>query len=155
MSEKPNDLPASGRFEGGTHRFPVRVYFEDTDLSGIVYHANYLRFMERARSDMMRHAGIDQRAAMAAGEGAYAVVDLAIRYKAPARLEDDLVVESTLGDIRAASCVIHQRVRRGRSILTEATVTAALVSPEGRPLRQPRAWVERFKRLKEGEKLSS
>lgn len=154
MSEEQRDRPASGRFEGGVHLFPVRVYFEDTDLSGIVYHANYLRFMERARSDMLRLAGIDQRAAMEAGEGAYAVVDLAIKFRSPARLEDDLVVESTVEEIRAASCVIHQRVRQGTRILTEATVQAALVSDQGRPLRQPRVWVETFKRLKEGENLT-
>lgn len=154
MTEEKRDLPATGRFEGGVHLFPVRVYFEDTDLSGIVYHANYLRFMERARSDMLRLAGIDQRKAMEADEGAYAVVDLTIKYRAPARLDDDLVVESTVADIRAASCVIHQRVRLGTHILTEATVHAALVSRQGRPLRQPRAWVETFKRLKQGEDLT-
>ena len=109
--------------------------------------------MERARSDMLRLAGIDQRAAMEAGEGAYAVVDLAIRYKAPAKLDDDLLVESTVGEVRAASCVIHQRVRRGETILTDATVQAALVSSQGRPLRQPRDWVDRFKRLKEGKTI--
>lgn len=154
MSEEKRDLPATGRFEAGVHLFPLRVYFEDTDLSGIVYHANYLRFMERARSDMLRLAGIDQRKAIEADEGAYAVVDLTIKYRAPARLDDDLVVESTVEDIRAASCVIHQRVRLGARILTEATVHAALVSRHGRPLRQPRAWVETFKRLKQGEDLT-
>lgn len=154
MSEEQRDCPVSGRLDAGVHRFPLRVYFEDTDLSGIVYHANYLRFMERARSDMLRLAGIDQRAAMEAGEGTYAVVDLTIKYRSPARLDDNLVVESTVEEIRAASCVIHQRVRQGTRILTEATVQAALVSPEGRPLRQPRAWVEIFKRLKKGENLT-
>ena len=66
---------------GSEHRFPVHVYFEDTDLSGVVYHANYLRFMERARSDMLRAAGIDQRAAFESGEGVYAITNLAIRYR--------------------------------------------------------------------------
>ena len=65
--------PPSGSFEGAVHRFAVRVYFEDTDLSGVVYHANYLRWFERARSDMLRLLGVDQRAAQEAGEGAYAV----------------------------------------------------------------------------------
>lgn len=148
MNDETRDTPRSGYFEGGEHRFPVRVYFEDTDTSGIVYHANYLRFMERARSDMLRLAGIDQRAAMGAGKGAYAVVDLAIRYRAPARLDDDLLVVSTVAEVRAASCVIHQRVMSGETILSQAEVTAALVSREGRPRRQPREWVEIFKRLK-------
>ena len=65
--------PANGQMRGKTHFFPVRVYFEDTDLTGIVYHANYLRFMERARSDMIALAGADQREAQEAGEGAYVV----------------------------------------------------------------------------------
>ena len=101
--ERCDDIPVSGRFAGIEHRYPVRVYFEDTDLSGVVYHANYLRYMERARSDMLRLAGVDQRAAFEAGEGAYAVADLQIRFAAPARLDDDLVVVTGLRAVRAAS----------------------------------------------------
>ena len=73
-----------GRFVGREHHFPLRIYFEDTDFSGLVYHANYLRYMERARSDMLKCAGIDQRAAFEAGEGVYAVSELDIKYKSPA-----------------------------------------------------------------------
>ena len=147
------DLPATGRFDGSAHRFPVRVYFEDTDLSGIVYHANYLRFMERARSDMLARVGIDQRASFDADpaigdSGVYAVSDLRIRYRAPARLDDALVVVSTVTGIGAATATIQQRVMRGDTILTDATVTAAFLSRAGRPKRQPRAWVEAFERLK-------
>ena len=142
-----DDLPLGGRFDGVEHRFPVRVYFEDTDLSGVVYHANYLRYMERARSAMLRLAGIDQRAAFEAGEGAYAVADLRIRYHAPARLDDDLLVMTRLQQVRAAGVIIHQRVSRGGEILAVAEVTAALVAPNGRPRRQPAAWVETFRRL--------
>ncbi|MEG3179164.1 tol-pal system-associated acyl-CoA thioesterase [Sphingomonas sp. LT1P40] len=138
------DQPIAGRFDGIEHRFPVRVYFEDTDLSGVVYHANYLRFMERARSDMLRCAGVDQRAVFEAGEGVYAIRDLAIRYHAPARLDDALVVVSRLVRLRAASVDIHQRVMRGGELLTEATVEAAFVTPSGRPKRQPAEWVEAF-----------
>ena len=141
------DQPAAGRFDGREHRFAVRVYFEDTDLSGVVYHANYLRYMERARSDMLRIAGIDQRAAFEAGEGAYAVADLAIRYAAPARLDDALVVVSTVERVRGASVVIHQRVMRDAVVLTEAEVTAALVSAAGRATRQPAAWTAIYRRL--------
>jgi acyl-CoA thioester hydrolase len=151
MKEEIRDQPVSGYFDGKEHRFPVRVYFEDTDLSAIVYHANYLRFMERARSDMLRLSGIDQRGRMEAGEGAYAVVDLAIKYRLPAKLDDDLVVVSHVIGVRAASCTIHQRVIRGGHILTEAQVTAALVSSTGRPMRQPREWIDTFKRLETGE----
>ena len=95
-----------GAFVGAEHHFRARVYFEDTDLSGIVYHANYLRYMERARSDMLRIAGIDQRAAMDAGEGSWAVTDLTIKYRSPARLDDDLLVVSTVQAVRGASVII-------------------------------------------------
>lgn len=141
------DAPQTGRFAGREHRFPIRVYFEDTDLSGVVYHANYLRYMERARSDMLRLAGIDQRAAQDAGIGVYAVSEVALRYLAPARIEDALVVVSRLLEIRAASSLIHQRVMRDGLILAEATVKAAFVSMAGRPVRQPRPWITAFEEL--------
>jgi acyl-CoA thioester hydrolase len=137
---------------GKTHLFPVRVYFEDTDATGIVYHANYLRFIERARSDMIAMAGADQRAAQEAGEGNYVVAALSIRYRAPAKLDDALVIVSRVEALRAASLLIHQRVMRGEEVLAEAEVTAAFVTPEGRPRRQPRAWMENFSGLlQEGE----
>jgi acyl-CoA thioester hydrolase len=139
--------PAEGVLRGGTHYFPLRVYFEDTDVAGIVYYANYLRFMERARSDMIRAAGIDQRAALEAGEGVYAVAEASIKYRAPAKLGDDLIVVTEIDEVRAVSVLIHQRVMRGDELLADARVTAAFLSPDGRPRRQPRTWVEEFKRL--------
>lgn len=147
----PDIIPFSGRFEGRAHYFACRVYFEDTDFSGIVYHANYLRYLERARSDMLRCLGIDQRGTYAAGEGVYAVADMALRFVRPAKMDDDLVVISQITRLRAAACIIHQRViRRGQSIadsfetLLDAEVTAAFINPDGRPIRQPRAWVDAF-----------
>ena len=140
-------LPALGRFVGPEHHFVLRVYFEDTDLTGVVYHANYLRFMERARSDMLLAAGIDQRAAQEGGEGAYAIANLAIRYRAPARLGDELTVISRLVRLRAASVDIHQRVMRTTTIVTEAEVEAAFVTPSGRPRRQLPEWVAAFEPL--------
>ncbi len=142
-----NHSPPSGHFDGPTHRFPVRVYFEDTDLSGVVYHANYLRFMERARSDMLRTLGLDQHGAFVAGEGVYAVADLRIKFRRPARLDDDLIVISRVAHIGAATAAIHQAVMRGADILTEADVTAAFLTLGGKPRRQPRAWVAAFQRL--------
>jgi acyl-CoA thioester hydrolase len=141
--------PAEGAFDGKIHFFPLRIYFEDTDLAAIVYHANYLRFMERARSDMLRAAGIDQRAAVEAGEGVYAVAELSIRYRGSAKLDDDLIVASKMLEVRAASVVIQQRVMRGDQVLTDARVTAAFLTPEGRPKRQPAAWVALFRDLLE------
>jgi len=145
-----------GAFVGAEHHFRARVYFEDTDLSGIVYHANYLRYMERARSDMLRLAAIDQRAAMEAGEGSWAVTDLAIKYRRPARLDDDLLVVSTVDAVRGASVIISQRILRGTDTLsgetlTDGQVTAAFLSPEGRPRRQPAGWADRFTAIMNGE----
>jgi len=145
------DSPYAGAFVRGTHHFALRVYFEDTDVAGIVYYANYLKYMERARSDMLRCAGIDQRGALEAGEGVYVVAEANIKYRAPARLDDALCVLSELREVRAASCVIQQRVMRGHEMLAEAIITAAFLV-DGRPRRQPGAWLEAFRRLQnEGE----
>jgi acyl-CoA thioester hydrolase len=140
-------LPALGHFSGQEHFYVLRVYFEDTDLTGVVYHANYLRFMERARSDMLLAAGIDQRAVHEAGEGAYAVRDLRIRYAAPARLGEELTVISRLVRLRPASVDIQQRVMRRETILAQAEVEAVFVSPGGRPRRQPGDWLAAFEPL--------
>ena len=140
--------PYEGAFVDGTHHFALRVYFEDTDVAGLVYYANYLKFIERARSDMLRCAGVDQRAAIEAGVGVYVVAEANIKYRSPAKLDDGLVVLSKVKAVRAASCLIQQRVMRGADVLVEATITAAFVSPEGRPKRQPRAWAEAFERLR-------
>ena len=147
MDATPEPMPLEGRFAGREHLFRLRVYFEDTDLSGVVYHANYLRYMERARSAMLRSAGIDQRAAHEGGEGVYVVRDIGLRYLAPARLDDTLTVVSRLIQLRAASVVIHQRVMRDTAVLTDATVEAAFVAPSGRPRRQPAGWTDIFERL--------
>jgi acyl-CoA thioester hydrolase len=144
----PNEKPYSGRFADGEHLFACRVYFEDTDAGGVVYHANYLRYMERARSDMLRVAGIDQRGAIERGEGVYVVHDLHIKYRLPAKLDDDLVVVSRVPKIGAATLAIHQRVMRGAELVAEAAVQVAFVGPDGRPRRQPRAWIDIFETIK-------
>ena len=142
------DQPYAGAWRGTTHHFAIRVYFEDTDTAGIVYYANYLKYMERARSDMLRASGIDQRATLEAGEGVYVVREARIKYRGSAKLDDALLILSTIEEVRGASCVIHQRVMRGTAMLADAMITAAFVAPNGRPKRQPRDWVERFERLK-------
>ena len=141
--------PPGGRFDGPEHLYPVRVYFEDTDLSGVVYHANYLRWFERARSDMLRLLGIDQRAAHEAGMGAYAVSDLAIRYRAPARLDDVVTVRSRTLEVGAASCRIAQAAWREGTLLADGEVRAAFVAPDGKPRRQSPVWREAFLKLLE------
>jgi acyl-CoA thioester hydrolase len=145
----PLPEPPCGRFDGSTHLFPVRVYFEDTDLSGVVYHANYLRWFERARSDMLRCLNIDQRAAHEAGEGAYAVTDVALRYLRPARLDDGVLIRSDVVELSPATCRIVQRAFRlplsdPSELLCEGKVRVAFVAPNGRPRRQPRDWVDAF-----------
>lgn len=139
--------PYAGAFLGAVHHFAVRVYYEDTDASGVVYHANYLRFMERARADMLRAAGIDQRADMDGGQGYWAVHEAAITYLRPARLEDALVVRSRIVKSRAAGVEIEQAVWRGQEQLTRGHVTAAFLGMDGRPKRQPQAWRDEFTRL--------
>jgi acyl-CoA thioester hydrolase len=106
--------------------------------------------MERARSDMLAVAGVDQRAAFDDGQGVYVVADLAIRYLRPARLDDALMVLTRVRKVTAASVTIHQRVMLGLDMLTDATVLAAFVTPGGgRPRRQPREWLTRFESLVE------
>ena len=149
MEPSPFDHPYRGGFVGKAHRFALTVYFEDTDTAGIVYYANYLKFMERARSDMLRAVGIDQQAAKDAGEGVYAVAEVNIRYLRTAQLGDDLLVVSTVEAVRGASVTIHQRVMRGPETLADAFVTAAFLDPQNRPRRHPRAWVEKFTSISE------
>lgn len=139
--------PYRGAFSGNAHYFALRVYIEDTDVGGVVYHARYLGFLERARSDMLRAAGIDQRGAIERGEGVYAVAEVHLKYLKPARLDDELVIITHLVEVRAASCVIHQKIMRGEDIVADAAITAAFLGPGGRPKRQPREWAEKFRSL--------
>lgn len=132
--------PATGILRAGVHLFPVHVYFEDTDAGGIVYHASYLRFMERARTDLLSHLDIDQRTALEHGGGVYAITGLSIRYLKPARLSDDIVVATRPESVAGASVAMRQTIWRGTDQLTAADVTAAFVSPSGRPIRQPGQW---------------
>ena len=147
MPDNSLDTPYRGGFVGNEHRFALSVYFEDTDAYGIVYYANYLKFMERARSDMIRAVGVDQAAELRQSGSAYAVVEVDIKYRRPGKLGDDLQVVSRVEQVRASSVDIHQRVMRGPEVLTDATVTAAFLDGEGRPRRQPGDWVEKFKAI--------
>jgi len=147
MPSKSLDTPYRGGFAGREHRFALSVYFEDTDAYGIVYYANYLKFMERARSDMIRAVGVDQAAELKASGSAYAVIEVDIRYRRPARLGDDLLVVSRVEQVRASSVDIQQRVMRGPELLTDARVTAAFLDGSGRPRRQPGDWVQKFRAI--------
>jgi acyl-CoA thioester hydrolase len=127
----------SGRLDNGIHILPVRVYYEDTDFSGVVYHASYLRFLERGRTDFLRLAGVDQSTLHADGEGIiFAVRRMTIDYFKPARMDDVLVVETHTADVRGASLVIAQRILRGEEVIVTADVRVAAISG-GRPARIP------------------
>ncbi len=136
--------PPGGVIDGARHLYAVRVYYEDTDLSGITYHANYLRWFERARSDLLRMLDIDQRSAIEAGEGAYAVSEINLKYLRPAKLDDDVVIETRCTQMRAASCRMHQKAFRGEELLTEADLRVGFIAPDGRPRRQPEEWRTAF-----------
>lgn len=149
----PNATPPyQGHLNGHEHLFAVRVYFEDTDFSGVVYHARYLHFMERARSDMLARVGIDQRAAHKAGEGAYAVTSIALKYQRAAHFDDALLVTSTVEAIRGASVDIRQIITREGEVISSADVTAAFVASNGRARRQPKTWVAAFEAIMDKNK---
>lgn len=152
MTKQPN--PPGGIFDGPLHLYAVRVYYEDTDLSGIVYHANYLRWFERARSDVLRMLDIDQRVAIEAGEGAYAVADLQLKYVRPAKLDDDVVIHTRCTQLKAASVIMHQQAMRGSDLLCEATFRVGFVAPDGRPRRQPEAWRKAFEPIISPKEIS-
>jgi acyl-CoA thioester hydrolase len=151
MSADHPDRPYAGHFVDGEHRFAVRVYYEDTDAGGVVYHANYLRFFERARTDMLALLGADIGHALSAGEGGYVVSDANLKYRLPAKLGDALIIISVMAELRSASCVVHQRVMRDGQLVVEGRITVAFVGVDGRPRRQPAAWIEAFKALQQGD----
>lgn len=118
------------------HRLELRVYYEDTDLAGIVYHANHLRFAERGRSEWLRALGIDQ-AALREGGLTFAVTRMDCRWLAPARFDDLLTVETRPLRIGGARAELSQRILRHEAPLFEAAVTVAAMGPTGRPARLP------------------
>ena len=140
-------IPAQGRFEGTRFLFPLRVYFEDTDTMGIVYYPNYLKWFERARWEMLRAAGVDLLASQSDGRGAYAVSEVQIKYHRSARLDDAVTVISELVELRASSVLVQQKAMREDELLASARLRVAFISPEGRPRRQPRDWMQIFEPL--------
>ncbi|WP_424987718.1 tol-pal system-associated acyl-CoA thioesterase [Microbulbifer sp. S227A] len=119
-----------------THRFAVQVYYEDTDMGGIVYHANYLRYIERARSAWVRQLGNDQNA-MRNGGLVWVVRRIEAEYLSTARFEDALIVESTLRKVTPARLVMEQVVKRDDVPIFTAMVTAVCMNEKGQPVRLP------------------
>jgi acyl-CoA thioester hydrolase len=126
------------------HVFPVRVYWEDTDAGGIVYHTSYLRFLERGRTELLRTRGVEQQAMLAERAEAFAVRQMTIDFMRPARLDDLLDVHTRVEALGGASVTLVQEIRRGGEVLVLATMTIAFVSG-GRPRRLPRALVSKLK----------
>src|SRR6202158_4438280 len=115
--------PTGGWFEGRTHVFPVRVYYEDTDLSGVVYHANYLRFMERGRSEFFRAAGVTRLAHLDEPEPtAWTLREAALEYFRPARLDDLIEVRTRCTSLSGARMTAEQEVHCGETLLVEGRV---------------------------------
>lgn len=139
----------AGYFRDDVHVLPVRVYYEDTDFSGIVYHANYLRFLERGRTDSLRLAGVDQSHLHADGKGMFfAVRRMAIEYFRPALMDDVLHVETHTREVRGASLIIDQKILRGTEPIVTAEVRVAAIAGD-RPVRIP----ERLRNILAGKNL--
>ena len=119
-----------------THKLSIRVYYEDTDMAGIVYYANYLRYIERGRSEWVRDNGMDQNAMKAEGV-VFAVRRVEADYLMPAKLDDELMVETDVMSVTAARMVMEQHVKRGEEILFHAIVTVVCIGDNGQPTRLP------------------
>ncbi|AQR60976.1 acyl-CoA thioesterase [Brevundimonas sp. LM2] len=137
------DQPTIGRFDGRAHLLPVRVYYEDTDFTGLVYHANYVRYFERGRSDFLRAIGIDHTDLLE-GEApmAFVIAALNLTFLRPARIDDALVVRTLYDTVKGPRLLISQTIERDGQVLCRAEVTAVCIHLDGRPRRPTRALVE-------------
>jgi acyl-CoA thioester hydrolase len=130
--------PSAGWFEGREHFLPLRVYYEDTDFTGLVYHATYARYFERGRSDFLRLAGLDHASLLARPDPcAFVVTRLAMVFHASARIDDALTIRTTYETARGARLSIAQRAARGDTPIAKAVVEAACITPLGRARRPP------------------
>lgn len=120
-----------------THRFPIRVYYEDTDAAGIVYYANYLKFAERARTEWLRALGVDQSKLLAETGVGFVVRKVEADYLAPARLDDLLTVTSTVSDMRKVGLSMDQAIMRGETLIAAVKVDLACIGPSGKPVALP------------------
>ncbi len=133
-----SDMASMGRFDGKLHILPVRVYYEDTDVSGIVYHANYLRYMERGRSEFLRLAGIHHMVMLANAEPiAWTIRRMEIDYAKAARLDDNLEIHTRYRTMSGARLTGEQWVKRDGVDLVTAKVEAAIITMSGKPRRIP------------------
>ena len=140
------DQPYPGRLEAGEHLLPARVYYEDTDFTGVVYHANYLSFFERGRSEFLRVMG--PAAGRGADPGAFAVTHISIDFKAPARIHDALLVRTAFAGMKGPRLIFSQRAERGGVLLCQAEVVAVAIYPDGRARRPSLAELAHWERHK-------
>lgn len=127
------------------HSLPVRVYYEDTDAAGIVYHANYLRFAERGRTEMLRAAGFEHAKILAETGTAFTVISMQINFKSPAKLDELLSVQTRMVSMAGASMEMAQSIHRGNDVLVDMTVKIACIDKRGKAARLPEAVRELFK----------
>ena len=140
------DQPTMGDFSGREHRLPVRVYYEDTDFTGLVYHANYLRFFERGRSDFLRAAGVGHAELLEAEPPlAFVVAEMTVRFLKPARIDDALTVRTRYEAVKGPRLIIEQAITRGDDVLCTASVTAVCIHLDGRPRRPTAGLIERIR----------
>jgi acyl-CoA thioester hydrolase len=142
----------SGFIEAGTHVFPLRVYYEDTDAAGIVYYANYLKFAERARTELLRYLEVEQTRLSAEQDVGFVVRRCEVDYLAPARLDDSLEVHTRLLEVGGASFQGKQVVKRGDTELVKLAVRLACVRSNGRPTRLPRPLRDSLEQMSGREK---
>ena len=141
-----DDAPSAGRFEGRIHHLPVRIYYEDTDFTGVVYHANYLRYFERGRSDCLRLAGVHHGLLLEQPEPlGFAVNRIVLDFAKPARIDDALVVKSVFETFKGPRLFISQRIEREGELLVSAEVQVCCISLTGRPRKPPVVLLERLK----------
>jgi len=122
-----------------SHQIPIRVYYEDTDASGIVYHASYLRFAERGRTEMLRAAGFEHAAILHDTGIAFTVISMDIKFKQPAKLDELLTVETRMVSVGGASMEMAQEIRRGETLLIDIKCKIACIDKRGKAARLPEA----------------
>ncbi|HWF76834.1 MAG TPA: tol-pal system-associated acyl-CoA thioesterase [Caulobacteraceae bacterium] len=138
-------LPPSGAFDGREHVLPVRVYYEDTDFTGVVYHASYLRFFERGRTEFLRAIGVEHAALLQLPEPcAFALTRIAVDFRKAARVDDALEVRTKYHSVRGVRIGAAQRIVRDGALIAEADVEVVCIRPDGRPRRPPPVLTERM-----------
>lgn len=141
-----SDTPSAGRLDGRMHILPVRIYYEDTDFTGLVYHANYLRYFERGRSDFLRLMDVRHSALLEAPTPmGFAVNHISVDFLKPARIDDALIVRSSYEAVRGPRIFIAQTLERDGEVLVRADLQICCISLTGRPLKPPNTLLERLK----------